>query len=426
MAIIKQLADKDYVLEQIPLIDNTLTQEGAAADAKAVGDAINQISGGNVDLGVTGATVGQIIKVKTADENGKPTEWEAVDMPSGGGVTDYTKLENKPTETIGGDTLTWDGNTEGKTLVFDIGYKVSDVVPTLADVENGATMTLDNGVVIPSSGIVCVEEQGVLLFNVEGVAYAFVVHAFEDLPTGTYLAAFVSSLTIPGYTGFTKEVLKKEVLPEHTHTADDMSAVSYSAQTLTDEQKAQARANIGAGTSNVKSYNDLTDKPCGAGGVFRWDGDLTGKNLDYQFDTMGYCEVIPTGGTVPTYEDLTKGVTVTVYANDAVHVMEVPADGIRQKSNGSISIHPDGTYGYVVIDPSAGTMDFLFDSNPDAILYISEISVNGYNGFVSTLSENLLPESVESVIIRSSTEGSTKKFKLTIDDSGTISATEVS
>lgn len=39
--------------------------------------------------------------------------------------------------------------------------------------------------------------------------------------------------------------------------------------------------------------------------------------------------------------------------------------------------------------------------------------------------EASLPESVSGVIIRSSTSGSTKKFKLTVDDTGTISATEV-
>lgn len=40
------------------------------------------------------------------------------------------------------------------------------------------------------------------------------------------------------------------------------NAVQYVAQTLTDEQKAQARENIGAGTSSFSgSYNDLTSKP---------------------------------------------------------------------------------------------------------------------------------------------------------------------
>lgn len=53
-------------------------------------------SGGNVDLGVTGATVGQTVKISAVDENGVPTAWESVDFPSGGGkelVGDITLAE---------------------------------------------------------------------------------------------------------------------------------------------------------------------------------------------------------------------------------------------------------------------------------------------------------------------------------------------
>ena len=38
----------------------------------------------DTSLGLTGATVGQVPAVKAVDGDGKPTEWEAVDMPSGG------------------------------------------------------------------------------------------------------------------------------------------------------------------------------------------------------------------------------------------------------------------------------------------------------------------------------------------------------
>ena len=41
--------------------------------------------GTDISLGLTSATVGQTIKVKAIDESGKPTAWEAADMPSGGG-----------------------------------------------------------------------------------------------------------------------------------------------------------------------------------------------------------------------------------------------------------------------------------------------------------------------------------------------------
>ena len=57
--------------------------------AKAVYDALQDInipSGTDISLGVT-ATVGQTIKVKAVDANGKPTAWEAVDMEAGVGAT---------------------------------------------------------------------------------------------------------------------------------------------------------------------------------------------------------------------------------------------------------------------------------------------------------------------------------------------------
>lgn len=39
----------------------------------------------DISLSVTGATVGQIAKITAVDGSGKPTAWEAVDMPIGGG-----------------------------------------------------------------------------------------------------------------------------------------------------------------------------------------------------------------------------------------------------------------------------------------------------------------------------------------------------
>ena len=38
----------------------------------------------DTSLNMTGATVGQIAKITAVDDSGKPTAWEAVDMPSGG------------------------------------------------------------------------------------------------------------------------------------------------------------------------------------------------------------------------------------------------------------------------------------------------------------------------------------------------------
>jgi len=44
-------------------------------------------SGGGI--AVTGATVGQTVKISEVDENGVPTAWEPTDFPSGGGSEEY-------------------------------------------------------------------------------------------------------------------------------------------------------------------------------------------------------------------------------------------------------------------------------------------------------------------------------------------------
>lgn len=46
-------------------------------------------------LNVSGATAGQIVKIKTVDANGSPTEWEAVDIPSGSGLSGVESVNGK-------------------------------------------------------------------------------------------------------------------------------------------------------------------------------------------------------------------------------------------------------------------------------------------------------------------------------------------
>ena len=65
---------------------NAESTNGNVPTAKAVYDALQDInipSGTDISLNVTGATVGQTIKVKAVDADGKPTAWEAVDMAAG-------------------------------------------------------------------------------------------------------------------------------------------------------------------------------------------------------------------------------------------------------------------------------------------------------------------------------------------------------
>lgn len=53
------------------------------------------------------------------------------------------------------------------------------------------------------------------------------------------------------------------------------------------------------------------------------------------------------------------------------------------------------------------------------------ISVKGIEETVTPMATEFLPSEVDELVMNSSTPGSAKKFKITVNDSGTISATEV-
>ena len=67
-------------------------------------------------------------------------------------------------------------------------------------------------------------------------------------------------------------------------------------------------------------------------------------------------------------------------------------------------------------------------SNETAIDYIKNKPFgDNSDGTVTKIDNKYLPDTIipNTLILNSSTEGSTKKFKITVDDSGTISAVEV-
>ena len=153
--------------------------------------------------------------------------------------TEITPLPNKYldiVETVGGDTLKWDGNTEGKLIVTDSnGYmyvKLFDAVPSEADCAGGFSYVdsagyfaentvfdqygedirqIDGTVVLVSKDDTSYKDEyedgssWSLHFPEKGI------YSYYD-PTDTP-AYHMSSFTINGYTGFPKEQVKQEYLP---------------------------------------------------------------------------------------------------------------------------------------------------------------------------------------------------------------------
>lgn len=65
-------------------------------------------------MDITGASVGQIAKITAVDNSGKPTAWEAVDMPSGGGGTKMEEVTE--TVTVGSENVTLDSSAPSQTV----------------------------------------------------------------------------------------------------------------------------------------------------------------------------------------------------------------------------------------------------------------------------------------------------------------------
>lgn len=146
----------------------------------------------------------------------------------GGGTADaveWNNVQNKPfgEYETGGDTLTWDGNTDGCDAFQGMCYKVSDVVPTLAEISGGGSVTI-NGVSDSFDASLVHNEDG-LVFIGEGIpAVCFLDENIANamgISAGTYFMSVpsmgieVTSFTINGYTGFPYiEKLDKRYLPD--------------------------------------------------------------------------------------------------------------------------------------------------------------------------------------------------------------------
>ena len=99
---------------------------------------------GGVDMGITGATVGQIAKITAVDASGVPTAWAPVDMPSGGGPSmssDWTLLADitlsEDAALIKIDKTPSGGSFSIRELAFFGGIKCDTINKTLALSMNG-------------------------------------------------------------------------------------------------------------------------------------------------------------------------------------------------------------------------------------------------------------------------------------------------
>ena len=235
---------------------------------------------------------------------------------------------------------------------------------------------------------------------------------------------------------------------DNAQTAVDNAVKYTTSQDLTDAQKQQARANIGAGTSSFSgNYNDLASKPISLSVPTQSDTYTTKIDvLDYTvtsdsvkiFSTQYIFDISSSIFTVLNKTDIYEyhdGGTTLIYSPSLVAGWEL-IDSIKVN---------DAVYYGIGVGDSIGTLDekYFFISNNGFIIISPSIRISAdltkyfkiiYGGASLTmpivyLSERFIPPAIQRVgddlFLSSSTAESTKKFKITVDDSGTLSATEV-
>ena len=176
-------------------------------------------------------------------------------------------------------------------------------------------------------------------------------------------------------------------------------------------------------SAGLISWNDLKDRPF-------YDKPL----VSVQFQTLGgklykVSDFVPTGdhsvgaSCIVVYnlvgEKQKSNVIISTddyYAAAAGTVVVALKDNVTMPEEG-LTLPERGTY--FLSTANSFVSGFALGLNADP-----EITWDGSTGEIKTLDEKFLPP-VSGLIVKSSTTNSTKKFKITVDDSGTISATEV-
>lgn len=155
-------------------------------------------------------------------------------------------------------------------------------------------------------------------------------------------------------------------------------------------------------------------------------------------DAEGIIVLYKVSSDIPSISNPQVGDTITVWKNGVKGGYSILASaemgyftsefmcGVAFQDNATIEI-----YGVPFVLPERGTYFAKFKNTGVTITGVAkhgastpEISWDGNTVAIKKLDEKFIPD-MDSVILNSSTTDSTKKFKITVDDSGTLKATEI-
>ena len=188
------------------------------------------------------------------------------------------------------------------------------------------------------------------------------------------------------------------------------------------------------GVNGGEPYKSLVTD--GDGNV-KWEDRLAYDDSKVFVDSGEGAQFVKVADEVPSWASVDAN--IKIWQSDGTNVTATPENYI-DFGNGSFSvadfvtiITTDNLEVNGIVFPEKGVY-FVFVSGPvnfyttgiaSADSATPEITWDGNIGTLKTIDPKYIPSELNEIIVPSSTSGSSKKFKITVDDSGTISATEV-
>lgn len=222
---------------------------------------------------------------------------------------------------------------------------------------------------------------------------------------------------IIGIRGFAREVVKidEKYLPESIATKSEVEVAQTTAENAqTTAENAQSTVN---NAKNMASSNkEVLYSALGSTVTFTFDKQTSGRDT-FVFNQYNYYKV---SDFTPAQEDVIsfKGTRESGLEFSRIKIGNNCVEYglfIVVSSAGVCSLPVTDTVTYSFTAPSAGLYAMYKEGNTDMTAGTGEFTLQGSTGSLS----------ITGLLLKSSTSGSAKKFKITVDDSGTISATEV-
>ena len=338
----------------------------------------------------------------------------AAKMAAENGVKSWNDLTDKPFYSEAGETISWDGNTDGLYALDGLSiYKVADEPIPFDSLSNGFEMTVQFGndslesVYIPASDVADWVYYAVdTIFSIAGLAYI----AIEN----TSLSGFV----------FEKGVYFLKSDDGTMRALTPIKVVSIDRKYIPPLDYVTTYDPVFEGTfsHNRLEGSDIGDSSHAEGLNTTASGDTSHAEGS---DTIASGFASHAEGS----DTIASGSTSHAEGSDTI------ASGFASHAEGYGTIakdmqHVQGTYNV----EDSGLQDYVVIGN--AGIHTKYLHIVG-NGTSKTSRSNAhtldrdgnawYQGTVEgtAMIVKSSTEGSTKRFKITVDDSGMISATEI-